>query len=175
MLILDLCSGSGEWSRPYREAGYDVLQVDLPTDVRLIQYQPRDVHGILAAPPCTVFSRAGGWVSRTEDEIKLALSVVDACLRFVSIYRPKWWCLENPKGTLVKYLGPPTYSFDPCDFGDAYTKRTYLWGQFTKPVKAPVVARGSITGQKGCGWAGTRRERAKTPAGFARAFYLANP
>lgn len=174
-LILDLCGGSGNWSKPYREAGYEVHVIDLPQDVRLLRHQPHEVHGILAAPPCTVFSRAGGWVSRTDDEIKLALGVVDACLRAVSIYRPKWWALENPKGTLTKFLGPPAYSFDPCDHGDPWTKRTYLWGQFTHPKKTPVKPNGSITDQPGLKHAGNRKARATTPEGFARDFFLANP
>ena len=28
MLILDLCGGSGSWSQPYKDAGYDVIVVD---------------------------------------------------------------------------------------------------------------------------------------------------
>lgn len=55
----------------------------MPQDVRLVEHIGRPVHGILAAPPCTVFSLAGEWVQRTDDEIKLALGVVDACLRAV--------------------------------------------------------------------------------------------
>lgn len=55
-IILDLCGGSGSWSRPYKEAGYDVRLITLPDyDVRT--YTPPDhVYGILAAPPCTEFS-----------------------------------------------------------------------------------------------------------------------
>ena len=34
-VILDLCGGTGSWSAPYREAGYDVRVVTLPDmDVR---------------------------------------------------------------------------------------------------------------------------------------------
>ncbi len=174
-LILDLCSGSGNWSRPYEEAGYEVVRIDLPTDVRLLEHLGRPVHGILAAPPCTVFSVAGAWVQRTPDEIKLALSVVDACLRAVAIYSPSWWALENPRGRLTRYLGRPAYSFDPCDFGDPYTKRTNLWGQFTEPTKTPVPAAGSLIDIPGCKSSGSKRQRAATPMGFARAFFRANP
>lgn len=173
--ILDLCSGSGNWSKPYAEAGYEVIRVDLPKDVRLLERLARPVHGILAAPPCTVFSLAGVWVDRTQDETKLALSVVDACLRAVAVYRPVWWALENPKGRLTRYLGKPDYQFDPCDFGHAYTKRTYLWGRFIEPKRNPVKATGSIIDIPGCKGATGKRERAKTPEGFARAFFEANP
>jgi hypothetical protein len=45
-IILDLCGGTGAWSRPYLEVGYDVRNITLPEyDVRL--YQPLDnVYGI---------------------------------------------------------------------------------------------------------------------------------
>jgi hypothetical protein len=55
-IILDLCGGTGSWSRPYKEAGYDVRVITLPdNDVRNYT-PPRNVYGILAAPPCTEFS-----------------------------------------------------------------------------------------------------------------------
>jgi|TARA_R100000501_G_C2548953_1_gene64445 superfamily I DNA and RNA helicase len=39
LTIISLCDFTGEWSRPYKEAGYDVLQVDLKhgQDVRLFE------------------------------------------------------------------------------------------------------------------------------------------
>ena len=57
-IILDLCGGSGAWSLPYKEAGYDVRLITLPdNDVK--NYDPPDnVYGVLAAPPCTKFSKA---------------------------------------------------------------------------------------------------------------------
>ena len=64
-IILDLCGGTGAWSRNYKDAGYDVRLVTLPEhDVRL--YQPPDnVYGILAAPPCTHFAVSGArWWKR---------------------------------------------------------------------------------------------------------------
>ena len=116
-VILDLCAGSGNWSQPYLEAGYEVVRVDLPQDVRLLERFAKPVHGILCAPPCTVFSLAGVWVQRSPDEIKLALSVVDACLRLVVAHRPVWWALENPRGRLSRYLGPPPTSSIPATSG----------------------------------------------------------
>lgn len=50
-IILDLCGGTGSWSRPWALNGYDVRIITLPDhDVRT--YEPPDgVYGILAAPP----------------------------------------------------------------------------------------------------------------------------
>jgi hypothetical protein len=103
------------------------------------------------------------------------LSVVDACLRIVTLTRPQWWVLENPVGRLRDYLGPPLHTFDPCDYGDPYTKRTQLWGQFRAPVMRPVEA---VEGSK-MHLLPPSPDRAAlrsvTPAGFARAFFEANP
>lgn len=38
-IILDLCGGTGSWSKPYKEAGYDVRVITLP-DNDLFTYDP---------------------------------------------------------------------------------------------------------------------------------------
>lgn len=135
-VILSLCEISGEASRPYREAGYDVRMIDIQSgdDVRLLEY-PGRVHGVMAFPPCTHFARSGAqyWKAKGEEALLEGLAVVDACLRIVTVTRPEWWMLENPVGRLQDYIGPPACKFNPCDFGDAWTKRTWLWGHFTPP------------------------------------------
>ena len=182
-LILSLCDHSGEWSRPYAEAGYDVRRVDLKSgqDVRLLEHVGEPVHGILAAPPCDHFALSGArwWEAKGNQAVLDGLAVVDACLRAVAIYRPIWWALENPVGRLRRWIGPPAWSFDPCDFGDPYTKRTHLWGHFTPPC--PLVsrqARQPVAATMGSMMHTMVRDKAKrsiTPAGFARAFFEANP
>lgn len=175
-VILDLCGGTGSWSKPYADAGYDVRLVDLPQDVRT--YEPRiAVHGILAAPPCTVFAVSGNRWFRSDADIRDGLSVVDACLRLIMAWEPEWWALENPVGTLRRWIGPPKMYFDPCDYGDPWTKKTCLWGRFNPPRKSPVEP---TEGSKM--WANyggkserTKRMRSMTPPGFARAFWEANP
>jgi hypothetical protein len=83
MRILDLCGGSGAWSKPYADAGYDVEIIDPildGRDVRLLQAKQGRIHGILAAPPCTVWSYARNRYPPSEAEQLLSLSVVDALL-----------------------------------------------------------------------------------------------
>ncbi len=172
-VILDLCGGSGSWSKPYRDAGYDVRLVTLPSqDVRLYAY-PGEVHGILAAPPCTLLSKAGArwWKHKTEEDWRQALSVVDACLRLVAVCKPRWWALENPEGRCRLYLGKPAFKFEPCWYGDPWTKKTLLWGSFSAPEPTRVVEpRGQLVDL-----VRDPARRSITPAGFARAFFLANP
>lgn len=179
-VILSLCDYTGEWPKPYREAGYEVVSFDTQrdgTDVRLMHKPGYRVHGIMAAPPCTVFANSGARWARSDDDMREGLSVVDACLRLVTVCKPTWWVLENPVGKLSRYLGPPQMYFDPCDYGDPYTKRTGLWGSFTHPPKVRVEpTEGSkMWSRYGGRSVATKNARSVTPAGFARAFFEANP
>lgn len=137
-IILDLCGGTGAWSKPYKDAGYDVRLVTLPEhDVRLY-IPPENVHGILAAPPCTEFSRARQknrhMKLSPQRDFEKGLAIVDACLRIVIRCNPQWWALENPVGYLRRWLGKPRHTFHPWQYGDPWTKRTDLWGTFIAPV-----------------------------------------
>jgi hypothetical protein len=175
-IILDLCGGTGSWSKPYKDAGYDVRLITLPEhDVRLY-IPPENVYGILAAPPCTVFANSGARWSRSEDDMREGLSIMDACLRIIYFCKPKFWALENPIGKMKRYLGQPKMYFNPCDYGDPYTKKTCLWGEFAEPVKTPVEP---IEGSKlwrMCGGKSLRTKelRSITPPSFAQAFFKAN-
>ena len=187
-IILDLCGGTGAWSRPYAEAGYDVRVVTLPEqDVRTYQ-PPANVHGILAAPPCTMFSLART-KAKTPRALEQAMEIVASCLRIIWMTqyqevsstakrtRLAWWALENPNGFLKHFLGSPAFIFDPWEFGDRYKKRTHLWGWFTAPKKIitecpPVPKFGS---DKPIQFRFDACVKSITPPGFARAFFEANP
>ena len=107
-IILDLCGGTGSWSKSYKDAGYDVRVVTLPEYDILTYVPPKNVYGILAAPPCTHFSGSGAqyWKEKDADgRTAEAMSVVDACCRIILMTNPKFWALENPVGRLRKMLG----------------------------------------------------------------------
>lgn len=172
--VLDLCSGSGAWSRPYREAGYAVIEIDLPIDVRLIDVRELPhIRGVLAAPPCTVFSYARNRYMPTDDELREGLSVVDACLRIIAAVRPKWWALENPRNKLRKYLGQPRHTFFQWQYGDDAHKPTCLWGDFVVPAMSPAPRKKPSTFKTSK--ENARPEDAITPPKFAQAFFEANP
>jgi len=193
-VILDLCGGTGAWSEPYRQAGYDVRLITSPEeDVRLYK-PPRNVHGVLAAPPCTMFAIVGMRWKRTDDQIREGLSVVAACLRIIYACKPDWWALENPVGTLIRYIGKWLYTFQPYEYGDPWTKRTCIWGEHTQPVKLPVESLGQWMGGADQHGIVDHPEylppdsvhklppsfnratlRSLTPPGFAKAFYGSNP
>jgi hypothetical protein len=176
-LILSLCDRTGAWSQPYEEDGYEVVRIDIEhgQDVRLLELPSKPVHGILAAPPCTMFANSGARWKRSETQMLEALSVVDACCRFVLAAKPAWWVLENPAGKLSRYLGPPRWTFNPNDYGDDYTKFTCLWGDFQPPTRVPVPATAGSKMHLLPPSADRAMLRSVTPAGFARAFFEANP
>ena len=154
-----------------------IIISDIENDVRLLRKVDARVHGILAAPPCTHLSGSGArwWEEKGEEALLEALSIVDACLRAVVLYQPKWWCLENPVGRLVHYLGKPKMYFHPYEYGDPYTKKTCLWGNFQEPIKSPVEPT-----EGGKMWRLPPSEdrsvlRSITPPRFAQAFFEANP
>ncbi len=178
-VILDLCAGTGAWSRPYAEQGYRVVRVSLPElDVRT--WQPPDrVWGVLGAPPCDQFSIARNGLQRDFLE---GLEPVIGCLRIIAMTRPEWWALENPTGLLSRWLGPPRDVWEPYEFGDAWTKRTAIWGSFELPERGPWIE--PVGPGPHCAhrkptdrplYCGRAECRAVTPPGFARAFAKANP
>ncbi len=175
-IILDLCGGTGAWSKPYKDAGYDVRLVTLPDDVR--DYTPpSNVYGILSAPPCTHFSGSGArwWKEKDRDGRTMEdLTILSACLHIIAKTQPKFWALENPVGRLQRWIGKPVMYFNPCDFGDPYTKKTCLWGNFTNPIKTPVEPTEGSKMHLLAPSEDRQELRSITPEGFSKAFYKAN-
>lgn len=183
--ILSLCDFTGIWSQPYADAGYNVVRVDIKhgDDVRLFKLPSYPVHGILAAPPCTHFAVSGArwWEEKGEAALLEGLALVDACTRIILMTRPVWWALENPVGRLNGYLGKPSFYFQPCDYGDPYTKKTALWGNFTPPLGLFLpVSDMAVEATEGSKMhllpPSPERQalRSETPVGFAQAFFFAN-
>ena len=71
LTVLSLFDYTGTWSKPYRDANYDVRQVDIRNgdDVVMIEDLGYPVRGILAAPPCTHFAASGArwWAEKGDD------------------------------------------------------------------------------------------------------------
>lgn len=159
-IILDLCGGTGSWAKPYKDNGYTVITMTLPDyDVEKWREYPElveliqgnKIHGILAAPPCTMFSIArNDKTARTPRDLRKGIKTVQACLDIIHecLYNPflvsknslKFWALENPaSGYLDRFLGNPPFVFDPSDYGDNHSKKTALWGMFNEPKKGKKV------------------------------------
>lgn len=128
-------------------------------------------------PPCTDLAVSGArWfkekgLHKLADSIKLFARCIDIA---ETLHCP--YMIENPVSTISSYWRKPDYSFDPCDYGDSYTKKTCLWtgNGFVMPDKNPVAP---VHGSKMHLMPPSKDradKRSETPAGFARAVYEAN-
>lgn len=228
-IILDLCGGTGSWAKPYKNSGYKVITVTLPdytvneyaidykylcfyslTGKNVIRIERENIVGVLAAPPCTMFSFART-KAKTDRDLKEGMACVRSCLDIIWTLMEvrqetgkktiplKFWALENPyHGFLRKFLGNPSFTFDPWEFGDGYQKRTALWGHFNEPKKKPVpltkeMKKKALTNShihtlgvkfdylkskdihpEYFGKFDRQTRRSITPQGFAEAFFKAN-
>ena len=186
MTILSLCNGSGAWEKPYRDAGYNIIGVDpangTGTVLRYAQSLVRldhrpTVHGVLMAPPCTEFAGSGArwWADKDPQLLSDAIRLVYTCLAIKDMVQPVWWALENPVGRLPRFIGKWDYTWNPCDFGDPWTKRTCMWGLHRKPVMNPVEPTEGSKHWRLPPSADRAALRSETPPGFAQAFFEANP
>lgn len=219
-IILDLCGGTGSWSNFYKQNGYDVRVLTLP-DFNVLGWrdnkeligmiQNNKIYGILAAPPCTMFSIArNDKTAKSPRDLRGGMKVVQACLDIIHecLYRDfrvngkglRFWALENPySGYLKRFLGKPALVFHPYEYGDPYTKKTAIWGEFNELKKNVVEprkfehpttkgARDFVSCvehyadlkqipkgyEEKTGYTKRVILRSMTPQGFAKAFYEAN-
>jgi hypothetical protein len=197
--VLSLCDRTGNMVQPWLDAGIPAVTVDMQDelnphplrthikgDVRTFSLHRRPLI-VFAFPPCTDLAVSGARWYRDKGLRRLirALEIVEAC-RAICDDSGAPYMIENPVGTLSTYWREPDYAFDPCDYGDPYTKKTLLWtaGGFVMP---PVVRPGDMFGAPT--WVqpsqGSKMHklpptpdranlRSETPKGFARAVFQAN-
>lgn len=160
----------------------------------------KNVWGVLAAPPCTHFTNASSRLWKTYDadgRFDLSLSLVTKTFDLVEAWKDtvRLFALENPPGRLRRFIGAPGAYFHPFEYAgylnddirfsenywtsNRYAKKTCLWGNFEMPTKRPMDRQDTrVPGQTAISLLppGPDRAniRAKTPEGFALAFYLAN-
>lgn len=134
---------------------------------------------VFAFPPCThvAVSGARDFETKGGNMLRDSLETFEAC-RMVCAWSGARYGVEQPVGVLssLPHIGKPDYYFDPCDYGDTYTKKTCLWtgNGFVMPPKNPVKP---VDGSKMHLMApgeGRADKRAETPMGFALAAFYAN-
>jgi hypothetical protein len=200
--ILSLFDFTGQWAKPYWDAGYNVINLDLKHGIDINDFcceylfeelGIEGVWGVLAACPCTEFACSGArWFAQKDlsGRTQKAIHLVRQALRTVELYDPEFWVIENPVGRMAKLipeLNSKPFYFNPCDYaegfeGEAYTKKTGLWGKFVPPTVANIGEDRSVfphLGSKMHTSLGGSSERTKmlrsvTPNGFAKAFFDCN-
>lgn len=185
--VISLFDASGVMAQPWIDAGYNVVSYDLQTGADITEFDAQNLieqHGndeiwaIIGQPPCTDFASSGAqwWKDKDADgRTEASNELVRQNLRTVELFRPPVWLMENPVGRIAKLnkLPEPLLQMDPWHYGDPYTKRTLLWGNFdpnlplapVEPTEGSKIHRMSSS---------AKYERSLTPEGFAYAFFMAN-
>lgn len=188
-IVLSLCDKTGNILKPWAETKkYRCIAVDIQ-HVGLeikdgIEYVGADVRSYLAPngkykfacafPPCTHLAVSGArWFkSKGLTKLKEAIEVVEACERIL-----KWtlapYFIENPVSVLSSHWRKPNYAFDPCDYGDPYTKKTCLWtnDSFIMPPKNRVEPTLGSKMHKLPPSPERADLRSETPMGFSKALF----
>src|SRR4051794_25156839 len=99
--VIFLCEQSEETARPWKEAGYSAICVDLAVDgqdvrlitltdiLKLMKLNGLKPYGLFAMPPCTHFAGSGArwWKEKGDVALLEALSISDACIRIAEALR----------------------------------------------------------------------------------------
>jgi hypothetical protein len=194
-MILSLCDYTGVMVEPWREAGFPCVIVDLQhtpgwdgfstvllskvgRDVREFYLSPdEEVGAVFAFPPCTDLANSGArWFKgKGLRALSSAIELVAACVEIAEASSAPYM-IENPVGQLSTYWRKPDHTFDPCDYGDPYTKKTCLWtgGGFVMPTKQRVEPTEGSKMHRLPPGPERANLRSATPPGFARAVFEAN-
>jgi len=200
-VVVSLCEQSGNMVRPWAEAGYDCYAVDLKNNNTTEQLEDGTIHYIqadvrewtppnesvrvgFAFPPCTDLAVSGArWFQEKGlSALAEAIDKVAACQETLTALDCPWM-IENPKSTLSTHWREPDYKFDPFEYDgytsrdERYTKETWLWtgGGFKMPKSDGVMREKADNRIHAMPPSEDRSEkRSETPAGFARAVYLAH-
>lgn len=177
-LVVDICSGYGNFSEPFIQAEWEVIRFDYSEKFKDVPFTiiqdvtkinevlakiPRKPDCIVAGPPCERFSIANRMFPKKG--IMKALEVVGAVYEIIAELRPKYWIVENPRGRLRWFLGSPNSTVSLSDYGGKYKKPTDLWHNFELPmVKGIMPFEPSWSSTKNCGKGSTGLLRLREPA-----------
>ena len=143
---------------------------------------PKNVSFAAFFPPCTdvAISGARWFKDKGLGSVIRSLELFKRSVDIAELLDCKY-LIENPVSTVSTYWRKPDHKFDPCDYGDPYTKKTCLWtgGGFVMPEKnrvepIQVCSQGSWVQQLGGRSQKTKDKRSETPMGFVQAVYDAN-
>lgn len=183
MRILVAC----EWSNTVRDAflrlGHDAYSCDLQRaehpnpnwrrhiqcDVRPLLREEWDL--VIAHPPCTYLCNSGvRWLTEREGRMEAMHEAILFFKDCLESNTPRV-CVENPvmHGQARRLVGvEPTQMVHPWQFGDPYTKATYLWLRGLPQLTPTNVISGRFNLIRRLGSAGSK-ERSRTFQGIADA------
>ena len=199
--VISLCDRTGNMVKPWAEAGYECICVDVQHSIRKartvgnITYVWGDARSwvppagspivfVAAFPPCTHVAGSGArdYTTKGLGMLTDALLLFNAC-QHAAAWSGAPYLIENPVGVLSSHVRKPDFTFDPCDYAgydrganDLYTKRTCLWtgNGFVMPARRRIEP---TQGSKMHLMPPSEERadlRSETPMGFAQAVFEAN-
>jgi hypothetical protein len=177
---------------PWAEAGYTCYCVDIQhpagsskegniikVGADMLSWMPPRGEIAFAAffPPCTHVAVSG---ARWFKDKGIGALIQTLKLFEVSVKLAEWtgapYLIENPVSTISTYWRKPDYMFDPCDYGEPYTKKTCLWtgGGFQMPFKNRVEPTLGSKMHLMAPSPDRANRRSETPMGFAKSVFEAN-
>ena len=186
-LVLSLFDLTGNMVKPWSEAGFETLCVDIQRDYTdIVKWiPPRNKYAIVFAfPPCTNLSVSGARWFKDKGLAGLgaAIALVERA-RDICEWSGAPWMIENPISTLSTYWRKPDHIFHPYEYtgfepADNYTKKTCLWtGRgfvMPRPNRSALSPKPDDRIHKAPPSVGRANFRSATPMGFARAVFQAN-
>lgn len=197
MRVLVACEESQRVTIEFRKLGHEAYSCDiepcsgghpewhLQQDVTELLKQEWDM--IIAFPPCTYMTAAGACRMYhpkgvlDEERYKKSQEAKDFFMMFLNSDCPRV-AVENPRPLKIVGLPKETQQIQPWQFGDPYTKLTYLWLKNLPPlvpthnmkdIAVPWVYGGSFNHngerRKNIGIHRDAKDRSKTFIGVARA------
>lgn len=139
-LLLSLYDLTGNASRPYRENGWDVVQIDIQLGTNILTWDYTEPSrrnyervGIIAMQPCTCYALSGNAHKKKRSQSGLfegenvfnnSQQLVDRTRQIIEFYKNNgpgllFWQLENPMTDIHKknpWIGEIKLKFDPYEY-----------------------------------------------------------
>lgn len=183
-VVICLCDLTGIFGKPWKDAGYKVVQIDPQLSdngtilemIKLIGELIRSgrVAFVAGFPPCTntAVSGARHFESKRKKDpyFQAKASLIAEQCRVIGELSGAPWFFENPVSVFSSIFGKPNYSFHPYEFAG------YLEEDDVHPEYPDYIAPRDLYPKKTCLWAGggfelPDKKIVNIPDGFSTQYY----
>ena len=186
--VIDQQHTAGDLRENIKAHNIDLLHADPEQLLRALEIEDyRQIAFISAYPSCQNLACSGArWfkgkgLRALASGINMFATAADFC-EYVNTFQATPYYIENPVSTISTYWRKPDYSFHPWHYSglepaDCYTKKTCLWtgGGYNHPApNCDPDCQPDDRIHKAAPGPERANFRSATPAGFARAVFLAN-
>jgi hypothetical protein len=192
-VVISLFDLTSNIVRPWAEVGYLCYSVDIQhakgehregnivkVGADALTWWPpygAEIALVIGQSPCTDVAVSGArWFKgKGLPSLVRALALFNRA-REIAEWSGAPYMLENPVSVISTHWRKPDYVFDPCDYGDPYTKKTCLWtgNGFVMPPKNRVAPFEGSKMHRLLPTPDRANLRSITPMGFAMAVFAAN-